>query len=485
MYEVNYGDIEWEVLQEPIIIDDINPNKNIPKKPISIEIQRDDSYQIRAKLRAIYQNNYNDHLKEEIPGSVLEFFTIEGCDHKGSKIELKNCLINKSTITHSYLELEIITNELKINRDTDSETSWLAEWYLNGPNRITFPQNTIREMDKVSRQRITVDISVEDAVDLCENLPKMNKDFMFINTELTKFIIAKVPDTFGPDWSENICIEYNKQFGEIPDFEQREAISEIVSFVLGRQLLFVGLTKYDHNGQKLESLAKSSWGKTYSRFVYQSRQDSPFNFDYRSFVDNERKIEDILCDLVPKYLVSRNDLNLRDALWSYWISRTMPIGTNLPVLSSALEIIMKAWFKSQNSENKAVYMPNKEFKYLLKEEFQNIERKLDGFDFKNIILNKLYYSNQMSGNKKYELFFEEIGLKTGSIEKRAMKARNSMAHGDKGNDKLIEMIKSTYAYETLFHRVFLKVLGYEGNYVDRSTIGYPEKHIDLPLGESE
>jgi hypothetical protein len=45
------------------------------------------------------------------------------------------------------------------------------------------------------------------------------------------------------------------------------------------------------------------------------------------------------------------------------------------------------------------------------------------------------------------------------------------------------MITCTRAYQTLFHRVFLKILRYEENYVDRSIIGFPEKHIDVPLGE--
>lgn len=64
-----------------------------------------------------------------------------------------------------------------------------------------------------------------------------------------------------------------------------------------------------------------------------------------------------------------------------------------------------------------------------------------------------------------------------------------MAHGDKGKDddedKLEEMRIDTYAYQTLFHRVFLKLLGYEGNYIDRSMIVFPEKHIDSILGNDE
>ena len=529
MLETNGENLEWEILQKPLVVEKITPNEKIPKKSeSSIVVNRTDSYQIIANLTAIQERlplrerdtEYFRHFVETQPGSPLEPFTIEGSDQYGSRIELRNCFITKSSSCEGSGQkisttLEIVVQEMKIEGNSGSEISWLSEWYLNGPDKILFPRNTERYQDegsdKVSRKRVTIDISMDDALEVSvENWghSRMDRDFAFIASEPIKFIIARVPNNFGPNWSKNICIEYRKDFGPIPDFEQREAISEIVSFVLGTQLLSVGITEYDSDGRTLKSVAKSSWGGSYSRFISENKQAPPFDLGLKSLLNNNSKIEELLCDLVPKYLVLRDKLNLKDALWKYWISRNMPIGTNLPVLSGALEIVIKSWFKSESSKSKAVHMPQKEFNTLLGEDFKTIEKKLDEFiedkleslepegresrrkvediELKKPIMNKIRNSNQMSLTKKYPAFFKEIGLKTGTVEDEAIKARNSMAHGDKGNNEEFEkMIKCTRAYETLFHRVFLKILGYKGYYVDRSMIGYPEKHIDLPLGRGK
>ncbi|WP_054864551.1 hypothetical protein [Methanosarcina barkeri] len=333
----------------------------------------------------------------------------------------------------------------------------------------------------------------------------MGRDFILVTLDDIKFIIATVPSHFGPKWSRNICIEYRKEFGLIPDREKREAISEIVSFVLGTQLLNVGFTEYDNEGQTLAYFAQPSWGKAYSRSVCENIPLSPFKLGIKSAIINEGKIEELMCDLVPKYLNKRDKLGLKEALWRYWISRDNPLGTNLPVLSSSLELIMHNWFKSENSKSNGFWIPNGDFEDMIKESLSVAEKKIDEYienkikslensdsleaqeieELKKTIMNNICHSNGMSISKQYLAFFKEIGLESGPVEKKAINARHAMAHGNKMDIKEFEkMERCTRAYQTLFHRVFLKVLGYEGRHVDRSVIGFPEKNINLPLGKT-
>jgi hypothetical protein len=523
MLEINDEVLEWEILQKTITVDKIAPNINIHRKTVSIIVNRNDSYQIEAILTAIIEvpvrersdYEYLNRLYMNPLGSPKELFTIEGSDQFGSKIELRNCYIIEHSSTDSesdsetIVTLKIRVQEILIDQNIESKLSWLSEWYINGPVDVDFPGETVRyrdeKSDKTSRKRVTVDISYDEAL---KNIGKTqgNLDFAIIDSESAKFIIAKVPSNFGPSWSKSMCIEYRKDFGPIPDLEQREAISEIVSFVLGTQLLSVGFTEYDSEGRISKSVAKSVWGGTYSRFISEDVQASPFDLGRKEFIRNPKKIEKILVDLIPKYLNLRKKLNLKHALWRYWISKSMPLGTNLPVLSSGLEIIMKSWFNSENSQSKAFYISKKEFNKILRENSKDIEKKLDDIienkiksleleeiklrkkqeyiELKNQVVNKIRSSNQMSITKKYQVFFKEIGLRTGDMEEKVLKSRNSMAHPDEGSLEEVEKMKMcTRTYQTLFHRIFLKILRYKGNYVDRSIIGFPAKHIDEPLGE--
>ncbi len=44
------------------------------------------------------------------------------------------------------------------------------------------------------------------------------------------------------------------------------------------------------------------------------------------------------------------------------------------------------------------------------------------------------------------------------------------------------MIRATRVYQTLFHRIVLKLLGYDGTYIDYGTLGHPIRDISEPSG---
>ncbi len=44
------------------------------------------------------------------------------------------------------------------------------------------------------------------------------------------------------------------------------------------------------------------------------------------------------------------------------------------------------------------------------------------------------------------------------------------------------MIRATRVYQTLFHRIVLKLLGYDGTYIDYGTLGHPSRDISEPPG---
>jgi hypothetical protein len=532
--------MEWEFLQKPFIITQIVYNPNLPQNIKEIEVERNDEYQIEAKIRtnsldlfdssekinreALFENTIKLINIESVPGSFVQTFDINGStSNKISNVELKGCRAKFSFCPDDHLIGGTIhADKIVVKRRIKKEIEWVIDWYLNGPkNTEIYSRNTIRKISnidmsleryRVLSDNIPIDFHLNEYIKELENKILKERriwvDFAYISTEYVKFIIAEVPKEFGPSWSENICIEYRKNLGPIPNSEQRRAISEIVSFVLGKRLLHVGYTKYGNDGEFLEKLAISPWGNYYSRYACPKSDFQPFNFGIEEFTKNHKKFEDILCELVPNYLMLRNELGLDKVLSKYWASKDMPIGTNLPTLSSGLETLMDSWFRINKSKSMGSCIPSEEFKklgYCIAEDIKSIEDKINKFKIGNekpidlkensmkyidVLQNKLknFFNNlnQMPISKKYEIFFEEIGLKIGQIEKKAIKERNKMAHvRDVHNrEEYREIVQLTYAYQTLFHRAFLKILDYKGNYMDLYTEGLPERHIDVPVGEN-
>ncbi len=83
--------------------------------------------------------------------------------------------------------------------------------------------------------------------------------------------------------------------------------------------------------------------------------------------------------------------------------------------------------------------------------------------YRQKILNKIDGAYNMGGNEKIDLLFDRFGIIIGPLEKEALKARNLMAHGTMKTldyERYKEIIRKSYAYRTLFHRVILKILSY-------------------------
>ena len=90
----------------------------------------------------------------------------------------------------------------------------------------------------------------------------------------------------------------------------------------------------------------------------------------------------------------------------------------------------------------------KQYDELLASEFTIIERNLENVNQQRI-LNKIKNAYNLSANERLDVFFSEIGLPIGEIERKAIKERNSMAHGDiMRNGGIRKMVRLTRAFQT-------------------------------------
>lgn len=491
MFE-GYRDLEWEALHEPIDIVNIHNTSYLPDGTKKISITRDESYKIKANIFGV-STNFTDNREdsETIPGKLISTFDIEGYLSNTSIVcRLKDCFI--SGMKHNYknegsyfsrsFEGGLRVNEVCLKSLSDRETAWLSEWYISGPSNesLFFFRGTERVHSKnYSRLRHGIDQNKKDFYSCLQSVS--SRDYAFIETNGIKFIISRVPKQLGPKWSNNYSIEYRKEWG-IPTLEVRKRISEIVSFILGKQLLCVGFSEYDEQGYFVKKVAMSPWG---NNVIHASKQPElpPIHFDHGRM----GLFEKVLSDLIPQYLNLCEELDLSAVLWRYWVSKNQPIGIGLPILHSGVEILAKAWAKSNMSKRKGIYLPKEDYEKLLGPEYEIIKNRLLFTEYGNRMVSKISRANEMSQNEMLHSFFDEICLPIGIHENNALRARNKMTHDtlSASNEReIMEAIRLTNAYKAFFHRIILKVLGYTGPYVDYSTYGYPERDINEPIGSS-
>ncbi|WP_242230400.1 HEPN domain-containing protein [Bacillus cereus group sp. BfR-BA-01491] len=475
---------EWELLASELLIRQVKPTDEINADVQSIKISRDNSYKMKVELEGNI-NGLSDVRKESgLSGEIVEGFVLEGTAHHGmTRYLLADCYLGDVNISSNIYErgntFKGNLTSFKVNEIySQNETDVLFDWFLNGPRGDFIFSRTTSRVEKrvVNKYRMGIDSEDNSSPNL--ESASSRRDYAFIDIGDIKFIVSLVPNHYPPEWSEKIAIEYRKEWG-IPNEEVRNAISELVGFILGKQLLQVGTTRIDGNGYVIERNAISPWGENVVS-ACQNPDNNPVSFSYERF----GMFEGVLNQLLPRYLELRDQLDLSNALWKYWIAENMPIGTNLPVLAAAIEGLAKNWFKSKMSKTKGVYMESKAFKNLLSAEIESIKQKMSQIENGQKIINKINSSYNMGANDRLNYFFEELNITVGEAERAALKARNAMAHGDaSSSQETVQLVKMTRIYQTFFHRVILKLLGYEGSYIDRGTVGFPERSIDEQSGE--
>ena len=472
--------LEWEVLREPVTITEVKDKPELPKGQKRIVIDRDDNYNLRATL------SFNSPLGNDLPtpsaaaGSFSEKFDIQGSYYDLVHYTLESCLIENTTIRLVPEDKELFNtanlffNGLRIKYKNENEGSRLTEWYLNGPRQHVFRRVTNRKLSTVfSRMRLAAKDDKTDSIEVSREGSGGGVDFVSIEAGDLKFLVSKVPKEVGPSWSSNIGIEYHKDWGRIPDVVEREKIEELCSFVFGRQFLSVGYTIYDRDNNVVEGYASNPWGQD-ARWYCSKQDEPPVRIDDFGGVN----AGDIIARLLPKYYELREPLRLKEALWLYWASRHVPVGTNLPILAAALESMMNGWYDIK-SKSQALYMKKEDFESLLKEDIEAMKRKLESKPNGDKILANILRAYSLGITERYRTFFPEIGLSIDANEWKAIEARHMTVHGHMIFDKTDwkQMIQHVNTFETLLHKVLLRLLGYSGTYIDRSVVGWNDKQL--------
>ncbi len=470
------GDIVAKDTMSPCVIE-----QNID----SLQIYRDEKYRICVIAEGSVPECAFDRMKlPDIPsGTLLSGGTIE-CDamHDGI-ITIKDCFRRSHTINYNFSERSetafhalFQSHEINWNRRMhlpESETDTLIEWYLNGPESTVLYCDTSKTIDKVSRKVVRNGVKNASQIHTAENY---STDCLYIKYLDTGVLLRKVSSEYKPEWSNNVALEYRTAYGRIPEKEERKKIAELLGFLMGRHLILVGNTAYQG-----AVILESNMYNPYADAALECSSNTLEVIPVHYYHDERENFREYAQALLPVYLELRDTYGFDSALARYWLANTMPIGVNMPIVAGAIESIQKAWFKGKKSKTKAVYMDKDAYESAISRFLEQVKDNLGECENRDILINKISNCYQMGANDRYYTFFEELGLEYGDSERKSIKARNSFTHGDK-NDDDAEVIKATKTMSLLLARSILKLLGYNGMYIDSSVSGYPRKHIDEKIG---
>ena len=487
-------DLEWEATDYPLLIENpISKNGYYRIPPNSrIKVWRNNHYKLAGKIEGTTTDHKAFDYRE--PGRDLK----DGHVIKGDTFVTER---NKMDQSYQFFDCYVANTNYQLVRDGEFTTAFdgilnfksfaetsssqdffkINRWYLSGKINAVFPRSTERTyQNSHTKFRHGIDIQTEK---LDHNRARgFSRDFFLIDSGGVKCIVQKAHRQFLPDWANGICIEFRKDFG-IPDDETQIAVAELIGFILGTQLLDIGFTEYNDKDQVIGKFANDPWG---DNVVSKCGKVAlpPVRFPKITETD---KVEIVINEVLPTFLKLRKPLGLSDLLWKYWVARDLAIGTNLPILSSALENLAEQYLKHNQLLKKFSDTEKDAYATLIKDELSTLETKLKDFPLKESVMGKLRNPFQTGVTEKLRMFFSSLGFSFDkkSIENKALRSRNIMTHGniEVSDESIPQTIKLTRAYETLFHRSLLKVISYTGKYIDYSAYGHPERSLSENMNE--
>ncbi len=464
---------------------EVNNLERIPVEYFDeLYISRDDDYDINVSC--VKNRDYFDNTepsgrreKEYIPGEeILPGEILLRPFGNDWSIKFSNCFYEGSVCTLERCEYKISCNHIDC-KYWDKPARVISEWILNGRmGGLKFCVNSGFEYTLESAIS-GVHGNVTFPIRKIQKVEGIEGSVTHFKYKDTYFDIHSVGDDFGPKWSEKINIVYLEEYGRIPNDGERKKIREYFSFVAGTKLLYIGNSRYDENGNLLG-------------FEMENPQTSGFNI---GDICGNAALPPMKCEspqayfeIVQKYLEPfvemYEKLDFDVLLGSFWYSKSVACPYDIPILSGALEYLMRRWYECVELNPETLIMDKADFKKRVEPIKKVLKEQFKDTKYEERMQRTLCSMNRMSVNEKMKHFFEKIGMPLGDAEEEALGARNASAHGSfwVGERDYAKLHRSSVVYRCIISRVILILIGYDGKYIDYGSLGHPEVDIKFPSG---
>ena len=450
-----------------------------------LSISRDDNYNIKISCVS-YLRHYKEKKQRPI---VSKQEPALGKSVPEGRLEIG--IFNNYTVTfvpmycHGYESKQDKTNYklscYRVEGKSTKTPSVIKEWILNGSvSGLCFCGN--------SKFEYKVEGSVfgnygNMKFPLKEQLEEQGYigEFIHIKYKDTAFDIHYVGNEYGPSWSTNLSISYFEKYGRIPNIEERKKIRTYLSFFIGKRLIYVGESSFDKNGNQIGFIME--YPQTHG-FDIKKECMSCATPPIRDDVSVLKNYFDSVQKYIEPFLELYEKLDFESFFSAYWYAQEIAKPFDLTILSATLENLKRKWYKEVKLNPETVLMNKRDFAERIKEIKKLVETQFKGTKYIERMKRSVEGMNRMSVSEQLTHFFKGIDMDIGSKEEKALRARNFSAHGffSGNNIDYEEQFMISQVYGCILVRVILKLLKYDGNYIDYGTFGFPEKNIDCPSG---
>ncbi|WP_078129957.1 hypothetical protein [Leptospira alexanderi] len=453
---------------------------HLPENIFEFKIWRDDSLNIQCKF------GYRIDSRHEANVITAKIYNLP----KGKKIRvlaqsekksyfvlIKDIRIKSFNWNGDVLTVNGEIYDLLFRNVFCKEVDNYTYWYLNGSDELIYNQILL------THQEYSLYLNFGEGKEYKIRIPPQ-KDIS-LNHAYIKFYHGDVLILIGctiPTTESQYRFTWIRYYSQKPPSEKiSEAVASLYSFLSGCEILPLGNVSLNKDFIPIRSYHLSSCRAIIDNIVFANRFP-PIPISYRRSGQLREKVDSLLPQLLANYLEKGEDMHLKLAIWYINQSLHLPLDIQLQPMSTAFDILKKAWFKSKNSISQGFNINEKEFQEILGEDFKIISERLEKNPKGKKIIGRILKANTKGDSEKTFTFLEELGLEIDLVEREVLEERNRAVHGTTKPRNYSKLAYRTMAYRTLLNRIILRILNYQGDYIDYSwDCGAQVKYTTWPL----
>lgn len=253
----------------------------------------------------------------------------------------------------------------------------------------------------------------------------------------------------------------------------REKILTALSFIVGRQLIYLGHCDLDLTWNILGFCFQSSKVPTKQALSYVTQQPVDI-YKHHRFMDG-----DLISKLVSNIIEKYDELCFDKIMWRYWFAEYAPIHARAVQIGAIIEAVQRIFLELNESKLRCTVIEKKLFKKQVMPALIKVIGNLSlNEEEKSELIGNLYGLNRLSQKKISESFFSYLGLNLSSLELTAWQRRHDAAHGNFYEyHQAIDVIRETKILINIFRRQIIKIFDLGGSYIDYYSINHPTRPI--------
>lgn len=316
----------------------------------------------------------------------------------------------------------------------------LKEWYTNALKHMKLFSNSCEE---------SYEMNYKSGIEEVKIFGKSHSDNILINLDEFSFKINK------EEGDKDISIEYSDEYGGIPTEEIRSKISLFFSFIMDRELIKLGESKYYYDDKNeysthilFESVRNGVDGNALSRLNEFSNVffGDEFFYSSHSLKFELESIKKTLEKIIKNYLNCSNHYKFDNIIHRYLNTKVIPLNYSIPIKVTGLEMLANIISKDQEFE-----------RIVNNEVFENFLKNL--IDVPEELKGKIKNLNNIGIGQKLIKLVESFGLDY-SKYRIAFKVRNDLNHGST-KVSISDMLLSDKLLRELIILIILKTLDYD------------------------